>query len=890
MDRAIVENKDDGLVRAARARPVDRVEAAEEGDKVAAALGGAGARDQLVSGAVESADHCPLAGLPRRLDPQIAAAFGPGAGEIGVGERFRLVAEQQGDIAGLGLLLQQMQAQAGALDRVGVLPALQGVPWPTPGKAPFFSTTLSRDFEIRLPVRFSISSARRGSVQFGRSDTPGTNTSSITDKAARAFTGSGPGAVRARSPVTPSRPKIHRQWRTLSGCTRNAEAIRSLVHPSSDSNIALGYGKSLVAQGQVGAAIFVLEPLAKADGAALEVLESYAKALLSANRLSDAEPLVWQLFQKNPSRLQEVANLIGLLVDAQQDAEAVALARKLEQFQRSRGERRSFVAMMQEVTGQHRSSPEFLEFMSELFNASNREGDYSQTLLKLFDLHCGMGNYPKAAECLDRAADVDAYEPGHQKRLEILRGKIDENRFKVIASRFTSMAKPAEPVKTEGPTLGAAALQDLMLQVEILVQYGMRSKAIERLQRIQELFPGEEERNQDLQQLYLAAGMTLQRSEAVPAHATASSKPAVKAPLPAPSVPSPAPAPAESADVNSFTKVAEITRKLYRQTNADAVMTTAVNEIGAQWKLSRCVVAMRKPGMAPSAVKEYLGEGIKRGETKALNQLVTFVQDTVVSLGTLTLTHAATAPELEEIREVVAELGIASLLALPLSDGEDQMGVLLLVQNTVRSWHSGDIVVLKTISEQIVIALNNAGLRRLVKSLSVTDEQSGLLKRASYLDLLMAETRRALQQSTPVTVALMQFGKSPAMVKEHGEKTVEAAMQKIGQIFAANIRQNDLAFRYEMTTIALVLGETGEKEALMAVEKLRKLLADVKLSDEILPFSAGLAEAVVRQQFDPVDIVTEVINRADMALDMAIAQGMGRIVCLAPSVAAAAVA
>src|ERR1700676_4769922 len=188
--------KDDGLVRAARARPVDRVEAAEDGDKVAAALGGAGARDQLVSGAVESADHRPLLGLPRRLDPQIAAAFGPGTGEIGVGERFRLVAEQQGDIAGFGLLLQQMQAQAGAIDRVGVLPALQGVARPTPGKAPFFSTTLSRDFEYRLPVRFSISSARRARVQSGRSDTPGANTSSITHKAARAFTGSGPGAMR----------------------------------------------------------------------------------------------------------------------------------------------------------------------------------------------------------------------------------------------------------------------------------------------------------------------------------------------------------------------------------------------------------------------------------------------------------------------------------------------------------------------------------------------------------------------------------------------------------------------------------------------------------------------------------------------------------------------
>ncbi len=664
---------------------------------------------------------------------------------------------------------------------------------------------------------------------------------------------------------------------------------RAYAEDPGDTQIALGYGKSLLAQGQVGAAIFVLEALAKSDTANVETRETYARALLSANRLSDAEPLVWQLFQQNPSRQQEIVDLIGLFIEAQQDAEAVALARKLDQSQRNRGDRRALVSMLQDVAAKHRSSPELLEFMSELFNASNREGDYCQTLLKLFDLHCGMGNYAKAAECLDRAADVDAYEPGHQKRLEMLRGKIDENRFKVIASRFTSMAKPAGPAKTDGPMLGAAALQDLMLQAEILVQYGMRSKAIERLQRIQELFPREEERNQDLQQLYLAAGMTPQRSESAPPPPAPPTTEA-KAQTPAPPAPARPQLPAESADVNSFTKVAEITRKLYRQTNADAVTSTAINEIGAQWKLSRCIIAMRKPGMVPSTVKEYKAEGIESGEAKALDQLVTTVQDIVISLGTLTITDAAAAPELEEIREVVAGLGITALLALPLTDGEDQMGVLLLVQNTSRDWHSGDIVVLKTITEQIVIALNNAGLRRLVKSLSVTDEQSGLLKRASYIDLLMAETRRAVQQSTPITVALLQFGKSSAMLKEYGEKAVEAAMQKIGQLFAANIRQNDLAFRYEMTTIALVLGETLEKEALMAVEKLRKLLADVKLSDEILPFSAGLAEAVVRQQFDPVDIVTEVINRADLALETAGTQGMGRIVCLAPTVAAAAVA
>ena len=662
---------------------------------------------------------------------------------------------------------------------------------------------------------------------------------------------------------------------------------RAYQEDATDQKIALGYGKNLLAQGQMGAAIFVLEPHVSAGNPSIELRDIYAKALVAANRLTEAEPFVWQIMEQNPARVNEVANLIGLLIDAQQDADAVALARKLEAYTRRKGERRSFMALMQDVTATHRASPEILEFMSELFNGSNREADYCQTLLKLFDLHFGMGNFPKAAECLDRAAEVDAYEPGHQKRLESLQGKIDDARYKVISSRLTNLNKSVpEPTRTEEPTLGSAALQDLMLQAEILVQYGMRSKAIERLQRIQELFPREEERNQDLQQLYLAAGMSPRYTDS-------------QAPAPA-AKPAPVAAPpvatremmSETTDVSSFTRVAEITRKLYRQSNADAVMSTAVNEIGSQWKATRCVTAMRKPGLPPTAVKEFCGEGVKAGNNSALAKVVAAVQDLAISQGALTVTDAAAAPELQSVREALAELNITSLLALPLSDGPDHVGVMFLGQSAPQGWHANDIVVLKTISDQIVIALNNAGLRRLVKNLSVTDEKSGLLKRASYLDLLMAETKRGIQQGTPVTVLLMQFGKSSAMVKEFGEAAVEAAMREIGQLFAANIRQNDLAFRYEMTTIAIVLGETAEKEALMAVEKLRKVIATVKLPEKEDPiaFSAGLAEAVVRQQYDSVDIVTEVINRAELALDMAVAQGAGKVVSMAAALATAAVA
>ena len=660
---------------------------------------------------------------------------------------------------------------------------------------------------------------------------------------------------------------------------------RAYSENPSDAKNAIAYGKSLLGQGEAGAAIFIFEPLVQSGNTSLELRDLYAQALLAAGRCLECEPLIWQMFEQNPARMHQVVNLIGKMLDSELDVEAVALARKLEVFQRRRGERRSFINTIQEVVTSHRPSTDMLEFLAELYNASNRESDYAQALLKLFDLYCAKHDFQKAGECLDRAAEVDPYEPGHQKRLEMLRGKIDDQRFNVIASRFQAVKKEEQTVKIEEPTLGAAALQDLMLQAEILVQYGMRSKAVERLQRIQELFPREEERNQELQRLYLAAGME-------PQYGALSHAPAATAPAqPAAAAPAAAPvASHESADMSSLTKVAEITRKLYSQGNAEAVLKTAVNEIGAQWKAGRCIAAMRKPGLPPSSVQEYHADGLIPGSSSAMVKLVETLQDLAVARGTVTINGAGNAPELLSVRGALEELQIESLLALPLFEGNDQLGVIVLAQNAPRAWNPGEVLVIKTLTDQVVIALNNAGLRRLVKNLSVTDEKSGLLKRASYLDLLQAETRRGLQTGTAVTVLLMQFGRRGALVKEHGEQAVEKVMEQIGQLFSQNIRTNDLAFRYEATTVALILGDTGEKEALMAVEKLRRLLAEVKFPGKNtgVEFSAGLAQAVMRQHFDPVDIVTEVVNRADVALEQALAQGLGKIVSQAPQFAASA--
>jgi len=633
-------------------------------------------------------------------------------------------------------------------------------------------------------------------------------------------------------------------------------------------------------QQQVGAAIFVLDPLAAAGSASAEFRDLYARALLSANRLTEAAPLVWQIFEQNPSRIEQVRDLIGAFLDSQLDREAVVMAEKLEHFQRRKGERRAFLAMMQDIVAGHRASVEMLEFLAEQFNSANREADYCATLLRLFELYCNENKFEKAGEALDRALEIDPYENGHQKRLQALKGKIDENRFKVISSRLGGTA-PVTPAKvTEEKSIGSSTLQDLMVQAEILVQYGMRNKALERLQRIQQLFPHEEDRNPELQQLYVSAGLMPQYGNAQPG----SGSPAQVRPI----VESPAATASFDNDMSGFARVSEITKKLNRENSAEGVLNTMAVEIGTQWSLDRCVAALRKPGLSVTMLKEF-AVGIA-AKPDLLDKLVCGVHDSVVSHGALACTEISSSAELRDFTPICASLGVRSCVALPLGEGAE-LGVLLLLSNNPRTWSPNDVLVFKMIADQGGIALNNAGLRRLVKNLSVTDENSGLLKRASYLDLLLGEVRRAKQQSAALSVMIMRFGERAALAKEQGEAAAESTMQRLGQVVAANVRQNDLAFRYAANAIAIVLGETAEKEAILVAEKMRRVMGSAAPEKQLATqFNAGIAEAVIKQEFDAVDIVTELINRAERSLEKSVAEGPGKSAALTAAMTAAAVA
>jgi diguanylate cyclase (GGDEF)-like protein len=426
----------------------------------------------------------------------------------------------------------------------------------------------------------------------------------------------------------------------------------------------------------------------------------------------------------------------------------------------------------------------------------------------------------------------------------------------------------------------------------------MRSKAIERLERICKLFPHEEEQNDKLRALFNNAGFVPKYEAAAAAAHAAGNGSAAPAPLPPPTPATESGkirAAGEEAAVDNFARVTEITRNIYRQSTVKGVLFTSVNDVGRHYSASRCIAGLLSPGKPPSAALEYCAPGIKQSEVQHLVKLLAAVQNAAVVSGVVTIENAATSQLLAAVKPSITALGIQSLLAAPLIDpgNDEHAGLLLLEQcDRMRPWSTTEGVVLKTIADQMVLAVNNAKLRSLMKNLAVTDERSGLLKRSSYIDVLLSEAKRALAQNATASVLIFSFGRASALVKEIGEPNVEAMMQQVGQTICAQVRQNDIAVRYDLASIALILPDTDDKNAFFVVDKMRKVLAGQKVpgTDRHMNIAVGIAELAMQPSFEAIDIVTEVINRAEAAIEAARAEGPDAAKALAARLETAAVA
>src|SRR4051812_18436180 len=138
VDRAVVEDQNEGLDRDASLGPIAPVDLLQESDEVRASFGPAGVNNEVATRPVEHAEHRHFGALARRRNAQVGPFLGPDMRQIGMGERFGLVREQKHDVTRLGLRFEQRPAQARPVHRVPVLATFQGVAGPSPAESPLF--------------------------------------------------------------------------------------------------------------------------------------------------------------------------------------------------------------------------------------------------------------------------------------------------------------------------------------------------------------------------------------------------------------------------------------------------------------------------------------------------------------------------------------------------------------------------------------------------------------------------------------------------------------------------------------------------------------------------------------------------------------------------------
>jgi tetratricopeptide (TPR) repeat protein/GGDEF domain-containing protein len=627
-------------------------------------------------------------------------------------------------------------------------------------------------------------------------------------------------------------------------------------------------------------AVALLEPVYETKPDDLQVVELLAQAYLQTGDNVKAQPLSWRAYQGRPDAIELVQKVAEGFVQAGDSEKALAVAAQLRGALYKQGKRNEYLQIVEKIYAADESNLQVLETLSGLYNEMNREDGLRRSLVRLFNLYVAAEQYDKAADTLEKIIDVDPYGEGHYDRLLNLEGYIDKTWYGNIASRLqppSGRAAPGAPTAAGGMTPSKAeSLDDLIIEGEMFQQYQLTAKLAATLERINHLFPGAEEENPRLRDLYNAAGFHPAPAPMVKPAPEAKSHPA--RPPEAPAAATAAAAALQSLD--DLRKISEITANIYREGTPQNVMQVAVNEIGRTLNASRCWGALGTSDRPAALWAEYCSPASSASDPAAAARLfTTLMGQAKAKPDGWSMENAAQFPVLAPISSDIQKLGIQSLLALPLMDKEQATGLLLVEQcDMQRTWSAGEIVLLNAISTQVVIAVSNTKLRRLVRSLSGTDDETGLMPRSSYVDCMLSEASRAKNQSQPFSVCLLEPENPSAVVKAMGDAGLQRYLKQVAKALQSNMRQNDIAIRYNPCSIAVLFPDTALPQGGLAVEKFRRAIGQIKPDGGNSPnFCSAVCEVQLSNNFDVVDGVTEVINRLESVLEQSRKEGGKRV-------------
>ena len=669
---------------------------------------------------------------------------------------------------------------------------------------------------------------------------------------------------------------------------------RAYLLAPKERSVALLYAEATLRSGDARGAAALLEPFAAIEKDAA-FLDTFADALMSSGQLDRARQVLEGLLREKNEGVTRLFELTDYYVAKGQDPQAVEVLLTLKRRMFADKRQNDFATQMDSVGAKHPESQPILEFWAALHNELNRESQYFEILIKLFDAYLNGGNVAKACESIEKLVDIDAYDYRNQERLDRLRGRVDDAFLNRVAGRLAKSGTMAPPPAGQGrssspdnPNASQSlseesrkmqALEDLIVQTEIFLQYSLQAKALERLEKIAAMFPGEEERYPRLRNLYQLANWWPKGAP------KAKAEPPPRQPEPAPT-PTPEPSSSNATTrtgvytaetLRDLSKISEINQKIFRQQTPRAMLNTAVNEVGGYLNAFRALAVVGAPGRPPEMAAEYCAQGMRPAPGAQVVFLIAHMEKAQPDeLGALIVDASDGS--------ILTELGLATALGVAITDKETQVpaGMLIVAHAEPHKWRANEAYFLQAIGDQMLMSVSHTRLRSLVRRMGVSDERTGLLSRSSYQSCLLTEADRSRTQGTPLALAILQIDRGAEILRQHGESPVERFLEQLARSLQPIVRQNDVAVKYTSWALAFILPDTTLAGAQNLADKLRRAASGVRPPWDSTPItlSAGIVEAVAKPDYESEDIVTDLINRAEFSAEEARKQGGDTIVVL----------
>ena len=219
-----------------------------------------------------------------------------------------------------------------------------------------------------------------------------------------------------------------------------------------------------------------------------------------------------------------------------------------------------------------------------------------------------------------------------------------------------------------------------------------------------------------------------------------------------------------------------------------------------------------------------------------------------IALGEGLVGQVARTGQMSMVREASASTprlvlaGSAAAVALPVTYGEQFLGVLYVESSEVCEFPQQDILLLRTLADLFAGALHNALTFQKAQEQAITDGLTGVKTHRFLMEALSSEWKRSTRANRPLALVLMDLDHFKFVNDFYGHLEGDVVLQRVGHILEQNCRRSDVVARYGGDEFVILMPETGIEQARQLANKLRGWIAsDPLLRDKNITASFGIA-------------------------------------------------